>query len=322
MTKEYILYMRSFVPSVILKYVCLAASTILLISCATYRLEKNLEPEAKEFLYKVSYIITKQERKILLNLDPLDLEEFIQKFWEKRDPDLETEKNEFKEEYFNRIEEANRLFKEGGKRGWLQARGRIYVLLGPPEQREVYPTGRTFYDPPMEIWLYGLFPIVFIDKLKNGNFIMEPLSARNLTEITRAQKEEKLDVKPEESFFDFDLEIQHSGRNDILILIEVPYKNIWFKEEENQLKTDLQLKIEIFNSSGNRVWDDKKTYSLTLNEGKIASFIGKSYSIEIPISLDAGEYDLSVSMTNLTNNRRVRKKAKVSARITGNIGLT
>jgi len=65
---------------------------------------------------------------------PFEREEFIEKFWARRDPSPTTVRNEFKEEYFLRIEEANKLFK-GGIAGWLQDRGRIYVLFGPPDER-------------------------------------------------------------------------------------------------------------------------------------------------------------------------------------------
>ncbi len=57
----------------------------------------------------------------------------------KKVPNPYTEENEFKEQYFNRIEGANRLFMEVGSAGWLQDRGRIHILLGPPDQKEIYP---------------------------------------------------------------------------------------------------------------------------------------------------------------------------------------
>jgi len=78
-------------------------------SCITYKLEKALDPESKEFLSKARYIISKQERKIFLNLPPSEREAFIEEFWKKRDPDPYTEENEFKEQYLARIEMANRL---------------------------------------------------------------------------------------------------------------------------------------------------------------------------------------------------------------------
>jgi GWxTD domain-containing protein len=43
--------------------------------------------------------------------------------------------NEFKNEYFVRIGEANRFFTEPAEPGWLQDRGRVDILLGPPTNR-------------------------------------------------------------------------------------------------------------------------------------------------------------------------------------------
>ncbi|MBN2246709.1 MAG: GWxTD domain-containing protein, partial [Candidatus Aminicenantes bacterium] len=55
-------------------------------SCASYKLEKNLDPESAEFYSIVRYIITNQEKKIFLNLPTTDRKAFIQEFWDKRDP--------------------------------------------------------------------------------------------------------------------------------------------------------------------------------------------------------------------------------------------
>jgi len=59
----------------------------------------------------------------------------VEEFWKKRDPTPETETNEFKNEYFVRIGEANRFFTEAAEPGWLQDRGRVDILLGPPTNR-------------------------------------------------------------------------------------------------------------------------------------------------------------------------------------------
>ncbi len=57
-------------------------------------------------------------------------------FWEERDPTPETRRNELKEEFFKRIDFANRTFTEitSGREGWQTDRGRIYIVYGPPEQ--------------------------------------------------------------------------------------------------------------------------------------------------------------------------------------------
>lgn len=238
-------------------------SATFFLSCSFYKLEKQLDPESKEFLSTVRYLITKQERKIFLNLPPSERKSFIEEFWKKRDPDPDTEKNEFKEQYFERIEEANRLFKGGGTPGWLQDRGRVYILLGPPTEREVYPSGYSFYEEPTEIWYYGFFPIVFVDSTWSGNYKLEPLGAEHIAEINKAQMNEKPPIAKEKVVFDFQLKIDKTGEKGILFRIRIPYKDIWLVEQERKLQTTLALSLEIFDSSEKKVWEHNKDYPLS-----------------------------------------------------------
>lgn len=293
-------------------YLLFFLCSLFIESCASYRLENLLDLKSKEFLSNVRYIITKQERKTLLNLPPSDRENFIEEFWKKRDPDPDTEENEFKEQYFNRIEEANHLFREGGSPGWLQDRGRIHILLGPPDNREVYPRGIEFYGKPTEIWYYGFFPIVFIDQAWNGDYKLKPLSARHISEINKAQMELKPKVKAKEVVFDFNLRVKKVEEDEMLIQIEVPYKNIWFAEKENNLETILELSVEIIDSSQKKVWAHKKNYPISLIEKNLKDIFGKDYIIEVPLKLEPGNYSLTVELENKTDESRVRKKIKFS----------
>ncbi len=74
-------------------------------------------------------------------MPPSERKNFREEFWKRRDLDPSTEENEFKMEYFNRIEKANDLFISEGRPGWLTDRGSIYILLGPPMNRLTYPMG-------------------------------------------------------------------------------------------------------------------------------------------------------------------------------------
>ncbi len=291
-------------------YIVLLFCFLLLVSCASYKLEKTLDPESQEFLSTVRFIITRQERKIFLNLVPSDRKNFIEEFWKKRDPDLETEENEFKEEYFNRIEEANHLFRDGGTQGWLQDRGRIYILLGPPDTRERYPRGYDFYGKPTEIWYYGFFPIIFIDQAWNGNYELDPISARHISEINKTQMEWKPKVAAKDVVFDFNIRVEKVNEDEMLIQIEIPYRNIWFAEEENILKTVLELSIEIVDSSEEKVWQYQKDYPISLKKEDLEEIIGIGHSIEVPVNLEHGNYTLTAELKNRTDESRVMKKVK------------
>ncbi len=81
-----------------------------------------------KFTEKVKYIITHEEKLEFKSLETEEArQEFIEKFWDKRGA-------EFKARFEKRFEEANRKFRGEGKKGWLTDRGRIYILLGKPDQ--------------------------------------------------------------------------------------------------------------------------------------------------------------------------------------------
>ena len=171
-----------------------------------YKLRKNLPPKDKEFLSIVRYIITKQEKKIFLNISKNEREQFEIDFWKKRDPDPETERNVYKETYLSRIEESNKLFTSEGRHGWLSDRGRVYIMLGPPDNRQVYPMGYSFYDPPVEIWYYGYFPVLFVDTHRLGSYELTLLGNFHMAELTKAGMILNQDAIKEKLIFDFKLD--------------------------------------------------------------------------------------------------------------------
>ena len=286
----------------------LTSSLVILTSCKSYNLKKKLDPEGKEFLSKVGYIITSEERKIFIKLPPSERKEFIEEFWKRRDPDPDTEFNEFKEQYYSRIEEANKLF-QGVKPGWLQDRGRIYVLLGPPDQRITYPMGRGSRDSPHEIWYYGMFPIIFIDYSKAGDYELSPLSAQHIAEINKAQLSTQKIFRTEKVLFDFNLEIKRGLKNETLIHVEIPYENIWFVQKGDNLETTLELSIEILNSENKEVWQHKKEYKISITEEEVKG--RGSYLIEVPVVLERGKYIINLILFNETGEEKLKKKIEV-----------
>lgn len=86
-------------------------------TCRYYKLEQKLNPVDKEWLSKVGYIITSEERKLFLDLPNSEKDQFKEDFWLRRDPDPTTEENEFKMEYEARIETANEIFTSESRQG-------------------------------------------------------------------------------------------------------------------------------------------------------------------------------------------------------------
>ena len=88
----------------------------------------------------VVYIITQEEAAAYQKLTANEeREKFIEQFWLRRDPTPGTPENEFKQEHYRRIAYANEHFFTAATPGWESARGRTYILLGPPDEIEQHP---------------------------------------------------------------------------------------------------------------------------------------------------------------------------------------
>src|SRR3954471_23785960 len=80
---------------------------------------RNVKPELKNVYKKwlendVPYLITDEEKKAFKALaTDEERENFIENFWRRRDPNPDTEENEFREQYYERIAYANEHFSSG-----------------------------------------------------------------------------------------------------------------------------------------------------------------------------------------------------------------
>ncbi|HSF20166.1 MAG TPA: GWxTD domain-containing protein [Vicinamibacteria bacterium] len=103
---------------------------------------------------EVVYIISPRERQAFERLQSVqEREAFIEAFWRRRDPDLLTPVNEFREEHYRRLDFANReLGRESAVPGWMTDRGKIYIILGEPQDRETFLAVPGLY--PVELWSY------------------------------------------------------------------------------------------------------------------------------------------------------------------------
>jgi GWxTD domain-containing protein len=114
-------------------------------------LYKELNPQYRRWLDEdVVYIISSEERGAFLHLQTNEeREQFIESFWQRRNPDPDSPENTFKEEHYRRIAYANEHYASGIP-GWKTDRGRIYIMWGPPDEIESHPTGGTYDRPPEE----------------------------------------------------------------------------------------------------------------------------------------------------------------------------
>ena len=113
--------------------------------------QKEMESAYKKWLTdEVPYIITDDERAAFKKLSTDDeREQFVEQFWERRNPNPGSPENEFKEEYYRRIAYTNEHYASGIP-GWKTDRGRIYIMYGPPDEVESHPSGGSYVRPPEE----------------------------------------------------------------------------------------------------------------------------------------------------------------------------
>lgn len=190
------LFTRNFVRQTAL----LLITTLALSSVSVFAQDKKDNKKQKggkesvKSVYKrwkdedVRWIITDEERKTFDALKTDDeREQFIEQFWLRRDPDPDTDANEYREEYYQRIAYANEHFTSGIP-GWKTDRGRIYIMFGPPSEKETHPSGGSYDRPiwegggststyPFEIWWYRYIEgvgsdieIEFVDPTGSGEY--------------------------------------------------------------------------------------------------------------------------------------------------------
>ena len=152
---------------------------------------KEIKGSYKKWLEEdVIWIISDEERAAFKQLsNDEERDNFIEAFWQRRDPTPDTEENEYKEEHYQRIAYANEHF-AAGVQGWRTDRGRMYIMYGKPDETESHPSGGTYERPmeegggetstfPFETWRYRYLDgigqeiiIEFVDTCMCGEYHM------------------------------------------------------------------------------------------------------------------------------------------------------
>ncbi|HOW44057.1 MAG TPA: GWxTD domain-containing protein [Candidatus Aminicenantes bacterium] len=149
----------------------------------------KLDADSEEFYRMARYFMTRDEEKRFRNLATPELRrEFIDAFWEIRDPDPLTTENEFRDELEERFEFVGRYLREGNRPGWDTARGMIYLVLGPPDTMTAgstpYPSASPYNRDSASdttsgviVWPYPLLSVnvVFVDRQGFGIYELDML---------------------------------------------------------------------------------------------------------------------------------------------------
>lgn len=269
-----------------------------------------------EFLDKVDYIITKEERKIFREMPENGRDDFIAEFWKRRDPDLETERNEFKMEYEDRLAKAATMFRGEGRPGWRTDRGRIFILFGPPSERLTYPMDPSGYC--REVWYYGAFPVVFVDDHCSGYYVLRAINLEHLQELNIAQGYFQKTFSQEKKFFDYEVSMQktraEAGVYEGRVYVDVPYDTIWFTMKDGRLETAFEVHLEISDASGTIVWQAGDTFPLSLTEKDLTENRKSRFRMEFPLLIEKDvdrlknqKMRLDVAVRSTTEGEELRK---------------
>jgi GWxTD domain-containing protein len=291
---------------------------LLLPGCHFYNLERKLTPENEEFLSQVRYIITGEERKNFLKLPETEKADFRDEFWKSRDPDPNTKENEFKTEYFGRIETAMELFRGEGKAGWLTDRGRIYILFGPPTDRITYTMGQEFTDRCSETWYYELFPVIFYDAFCTGNFVLSPIDLTHLHYLNMSESRFQQTFAKGKSVFDAALKLINKVISPVkiegIIAIDVPFSGIWFSSKNDGFGTILDVHLELKDDQGELIWEHKGSYEVTMSKAELEEKKKENFQIEVSFLLDQdldrlrrGKNRIYLAIINRTGNEESKK---------------
>ncbi|UCH93912.1 MAG: GWxTD domain-containing protein [Candidatus Aminicenantes bacterium] len=161
----------------------------------------------KQWLKEVEPIMTRLERSVAKSLQTEEKRDrFKQLFWKARDPNPQTPENEYQTEFYRRIYYADKYLN-----GVKSDRGRIYVLLGEPENKSTFVGHQSLVE--CELWNYqgkdrpGLLPfmnLVFFKPHNTGDFqlyypgihkpmnLLAPQYANRIRSVVSAYKEIKM----------------------------------------------------------------------------------------------------------------------------------
>jgi GWxTD domain-containing protein len=279
-----------------------------LMSCAGSK-KVALDPESSDFYETAQLVMSKEEKNIFNHLpDKESRKEFIDDFWAKRDPDPETEANEFKEEFLRRIKYANERFKEGPP-GWKTDRGRIYIYLGHPDKIEEF----LFHEEQdvkgtVIFWVYYRynFGVKFVDKEGQGKYVMDPYSGF-AGDLFNAIEMAKLGVSFEEGslakkFMNFNVRYDREKKE---IEVSIPVKSLTFIEEEGLLKAEFEFDFHIYEKDGLKKYRLKESKSFEKTENEVLKL--EDMVFNFPYDLTPGKYYFDVIIIGKREIGKARK---------------
>jgi GWxTD domain-containing protein len=265
-----------------------------------------LDPAARTFFETARLVMTDAEQDIFRHLPDAEARrEFIDDFWTKRDPDPETEANEFREEFDRRLEYVNKRFNEGRK-GVNTDRGRVYFYLGPPEKTDFYQTaeGDNFRGPVLT-WIYYAYDLglVFADARGTGEYRFLEIQGDLLGAIETAKLIGFGAVSgSSRRMMAFETRYDTAKRQ---IVVTIPVKKLEFRVEAESLAADFAFTFYVYKGSGDRLETFEESRTFSGKAGEVEE--SKALTFTFPYELPPGRSYVDVVVNGGPQNGKVRK---------------
>lgn len=310
---------ESFVKTNKTRFQALALAFVLIMTGAALIGAKKtkMKPEHQEFRNYCRYLFTKAESRIFKRLTTDKARgEFIQNFWEIRDPNPYTEENEFKIKMEERFEYVRKYLKEGPIPGYKTDRGRIYILLGEPSSK--YERNYSFGAPvkAVIIWFYEETDIRvdFHDTRGNGVFRMDltNVSLRLLDEMENRKfyilDENKSKHNVEDLEFKFKYDADANQAKLAVKTTHLSYEDMDEKHVNAKLKIDIVAYDKDLNANKHKEVITIKIEKESLLKGS------SSIPVTFPLKLSQGKWELDIMVTDLLGEAVHRSFVKVNVK--------
>jgi len=152
------------------------------LNASEYLVYDEMSESALKTEFEIASLIAEdKEKKTFKSLNIIGKRSFLKEFWLKRDNRPETALNEFRQDFFERVNHVNRTYGASGQEGWKTDRGRVYIVYGKPDEldRLAVFSGKKAYEQWNYFELEGGASFVFVDIWNDGKYILVHSTARN-----------------------------------------------------------------------------------------------------------------------------------------------
>lgn len=310
------------------------ATALLILLAPLAALAQKMDKQDKAWLEHVRPIMLPDEEKTFRELkDKGDREEFKKIFWARRDPDLETPDNEYQAEFDKAFAEADKKYTGVGRAGANSDCGRIYILLGPPDEVKAADGGEAPASRAPEIWTFrdrpamkfqgGQVQIQFdencqlpqgarlgdqLNRIAEGRIVKPDLGYRRandgkivklVDQLPKPSPVVTLLKTPRQDFVsaaEANMFLRTSGGTYLAGLVHAPAGSVAVQETGGKKVGRVDLAVQAVDDTGkNAGYREREVHALAREDGSLIASYG--------LALRPGKYTINVAMHDPASNK-------------------